>query len=95
MDNFAFGAEATAIRPGEVEYKRDDKTETLHANTIIWTTGTNTYPLIEDLPIPKDKRDKHGRPFVTPTLQLLDFSEVFAGVIVQRFRITLCRLQHR
>jgi NADH dehydrogenase len=35
--------------------------------------------LIEDLPIPKDKRDKHNRPLVTPTLQLLDFPEVFAG----------------
>jgi NADH dehydrogenase len=76
---FIFGAEATAIRPNQVEYKQDDNTETLHAGTIIWTTGTNTHPLIEDLPIPKDKRDKHNRPYVTPSLQLLDFPEVFAG----------------
>jgi len=76
---FIFGAEATAIRPNAVEYKREDKTETLPASTIIWTTGTNTHPLIKDLPIPQENRDHHGRPFVTPTLQLLDFPDVFAG----------------
>lgn len=73
------GAQATAIRPDSVEYKRDDKSETLPASTTIWTTGTSTHPLIKELPIPKEHRDHHGRPFVTPTMQLLDFPEVFAG----------------
>jgi NADH dehydrogenase FAD-containing subunit len=72
-------AQATAIRPDAVEYQKDNKTHTLPTSTAIWTTGTSTNPLIKDLPIPKDKRDHHGRPYVTPTLQLLDFPEVFAG----------------
>jgi len=73
------GAEATAVRQNAVEYRCDDKTETLPTATTIWTTGTSTHPLIKDLPIPKEKRDRHGRLFVTPTMQLLDFPEVFAG----------------
>ncbi len=76
---FIFGAEATAIRPEAVEYKRDGKPETLLASTVIWTTGTNTHPLIKDLAVPDEHRDKHGRLQVTPTLQLPDFPEVFAG----------------
>ena len=73
------GAEATAIRTNSVEYKRDGKSETLAAGTIIWTTGTSVHPLIKDLAVPNEHRDKHGRLLVTPTLQLLDFPEVFAG----------------
>lgn len=73
------GAEATAIRPDSVEYKRDGKSETLSASTTIWTTGTATHPLIKSLPIPDEHRDKHGRIHVTSTLQLPDFPEVFAG----------------
>lgn len=73
------GAEATAIRTNSVEYKRDGKSETLPASTTIWTAGTSVHPLIKDLAVPKEHRDKHGRLEVTPTLQLLDFPEVFAG----------------
>ncbi|MFB2920953.1 NAD(P)/FAD-dependent oxidoreductase [Aerosakkonema funiforme] len=73
------GAEATAINKESVQYKRDDKTETLPTATVIWTTGTNTHPLIKKLEIPDEHRDKHGRLVVTPTLQLPDFPEVFAG----------------
>ncbi len=73
------GAEATAIRPDAVEYKQNDKQEKLLAATTIWTTGTNTHPLIKNLDITKEHRDKHERLQVTPTLQLLDFPEVFAG----------------
>lgn len=76
---FVFGAAVTAIRPNLIEYKRDDRTQTLAAGTIIWTTGTNTHPLIKSLPIPDEHRDKHGRLHVLPTLQLPDFPEVFAG----------------
>ena len=73
------GAAATAIRSQAVEYKRDGKSETLAASTTIWTAGTSTHPLIKDLAVPEEHRDKHGRLEVTPTLQLIDFPEVFAG----------------
>ncbi len=72
-------AEVTAIHPDLVKYKRDGKSETLSASTTIWTTGTSTHPLIKDLAVSDEHRDKHGRLQVTPTLQLLDFPEVFAG----------------
>lgn len=73
------GAKVTAIHPNALQYQRNAQTETLQAGTIIWTTGTNTHPLIKSLLIPDKHRDKHGRLNVTPTLQLPDFPEVFAG----------------
>ncbi|MDZ8053405.1 MAG: NAD(P)/FAD-dependent oxidoreductase [Aulosira sp. ZfuVER01] len=72
-------AEATAVRPTAVEYKSGDRVETLPTYTTIWTAGTSTNPLIQDLPIPSEHRDQHDRLLVTPTMQLLDFPEVFAG----------------
>jgi NADH dehydrogenase FAD-containing subunit len=76
---FLLGAGVTAIRPNLIEYTRDGQAQRLTAGTVIWTTGTNTHPLIKSLPIPDEHRDKHGRLHVTPTLQLPDFPEVFAG----------------
>ncbi len=73
------GAEATAIHPNTIEYKSNNQVNTLPTYTTIWTAGTSTHPLIQDLPIPKEHRDHHNRPLVTPTMQLLDFPEVFAG----------------
>jgi NADH dehydrogenase len=73
------GAKVTAIRPTEVEYQQGDQVSTLAAGTIIWTAGTATHPIIQSLPIPDEHRDRHGRLHVTPTLQLPDFPEVFAG----------------
>jgi NADH dehydrogenase len=72
-------AEVTAISPSTVEYKRDGKSETLVTSTTIWTTGTDTHPLIKDLPIPDENRDKRGRLKVKETLQLQHFPEVFVG----------------
>ncbi len=72
-------AEATAIHPDLIEYKRDGKSEKLLASTTIWTTGTSTHPLIKDLAVPDEHRNKQGRLEVTPTMQLPDFPEVFAG----------------
>jgi NADH dehydrogenase FAD-containing subunit len=72
-------AKVIAIQPDSLKYERDGQTETLGAGTVIWTTGTNTHPLIQALPIPNEHRDKHGRLSVTPTRQLPDFPEVFAG----------------
>lgn len=73
------GAAATAVRPDAVEYQREGKSETLPASTVIWTAGTAINPLIKNLPISQEHRDKHGCLLVTPTLQLLDFPEVFAA----------------
>jgi NADH dehydrogenase FAD-containing subunit len=73
------GAKVTSIYPDRLEYERNGQTETPEAETVIWTAGTNTHPLIKSLPIPDQHRDKHGRLSVTPTLQLPDFPEVFAG----------------
>lgn len=73
------GAKVTEISKNAIAYERDGQTQTLNAGTIIWTTGTNTHPLVKSLPIPDQHRDKHGRLNVTPTLQLPDFPEVFAG----------------
>lgn len=73
------GVRVTAVRPHAVEYQRGDRTETLPTATTIWTAGTATHPVIKDLAIPPDRKDKHGRLQVTKTLQLPDFPEVFAG----------------
>ncbi|BAY64739.1 FAD-dependent pyridine nucleotide-disulfide oxidoreductase [Calothrix brevissima NIES-22] len=72
-------AEATAVHQNAVEYKCRDRVETLPTSTTIWTAGTATHPLIQDLPISREHRDKRDRLLVTPTMQLLDFPEVFAG----------------
>ncbi len=72
-------AEATVVQPDAVEYKSHNKVKILPTYTTIWTAGTSTHPLIQDLPIPSEHRDHHSRPLVTPTMQLLDFPEVFAG----------------
>jgi NADH dehydrogenase FAD-containing subunit len=76
---FLLGAKVTAIRPNAIAYQHQDQGQTLFAGAIVWTAGTNTHPLIKPLPIPDEHRDKHGRLKVTPTLQLPDFPEVFAG----------------
>lgn len=73
------GAEVTAVHPHAIAWKRHDQTETLPVGTVIWTTGTSTHPVIKSLQVPDEHRDKHGRVAVTPTLQLPDFPEVFAG----------------
>ena len=73
------GAQVTAIRPDILEYKRHEQSEILEASTVVWTTGTNTNPVIKMLPIPDEHRDQRGRLKVTFTLQLPNFPEVFAG----------------
>ncbi|MBD2458881.1 NAD(P)/FAD-dependent oxidoreductase [Nostoc sp. FACHB-87] len=72
-------AEATAVHPYAIEYKTNNEIKTLATHTTVWTAGTSIHPLIQDLPIPKEHRDHHHRPLVSPTMQLLNFPEVFAG----------------
>ncbi len=67
------------VRPNIIVIKRNDRVEEITAATIVWTTGIVTNPLIDNLSIPEEGRDQHGRLKLTDTLELLDFPEVFAG----------------
>ncbi|QLE57965.1 NAD(P)/FAD-dependent oxidoreductase [Nostoc sp. TCL26-01] len=77
------GVGVKAVRGDRLDYQPADGTETktLLTHTTIWTAGTAVNPLIQNLKsqIPTAHLDKHGLPLVTPTLQLLDFPEVFAA----------------
>jgi NADH dehydrogenase len=73
------GATVTAVHPDRIDYIQDGQPAVLEAATIVWTAGTAVHPLIKNLSIPETDRDQHGRPFVTPTLHLLNYPEVFAG----------------
>lgn len=69
----------TAVYGDRIAFKHKDRQDTLPTNTIIWTAGVTTHPLIHTLPISEEGRDRTGRLWVTPTLQLPHFPEVFAG----------------
>lgn len=72
-------AEVIAIHPKQLEFKRQDQAESVQAGTVVWTAGKATHPLIKSLAVPAAHRDQRGRLKVSPTLQLPDFLEVFAG----------------
>ena len=69
----------TSVEPDCVRFKHNDRADTLPTATMLWTAGVTTHPLIKALPLNEEQRDKKDRPLVTPTLQLPDFPEVFAG----------------
>jgi demethylphylloquinone reductase len=73
------GATVIALYAGKIEYTHNNQPTVLEAETIVWTAGTATHPLMQALSIAEEHRDKHGKPFITPTLQLMDYPEVFAG----------------
>lgn len=77
------GVGVKAVDADRLDYQPANSTETktLLTQTTIWTAGTAANPLIQSLKsqIPTAHLDKHGLPLVTPTLQLLDFPEVFAA----------------
>ena len=75
------GVKVTAVEEDGLKYQAKDNENiaTLPTKTTIWTAGTATNPLIESLSPSFKEKDKHGLPLVTPTLQLLDFPEVFAA----------------
>ena len=56
-----------------------DPIQTLATATTIWSAGTTANPLLKTLSLPDNRSDRNGLPLVTPTLQLADFPEVFAG----------------
>jgi NADH dehydrogenase len=72
-------ASVTEIQTNQIQYQQHSQSHTLQAGTIVWTAGTSPNPLLTELPIPAQRRDKRGRLVVKPTLQLLDFPEVFAA----------------
>ncbi len=72
-------ASVTAVQPGVVEYTRQDQPERLEAGTIVWTCGTQIHPLVQQLPIPPERRTRRGQLLTTATLQLLDYPDVFAA----------------
>lgn len=77
------GVGVKAVHRDRLEYQPANSPEinTLLTQTTIWTAGTATNPLIQSLSaqISAGHLDQHGLPLVTPTLQLLDFPEVFAA----------------
>jgi NADH dehydrogenase len=78
-----FDASVVAIHPDGVDYQQsgnaDGTMQTLRAGTIAWTAGTAPHPLLMQLPMAVEQRDRRGRLLVTPSLQLPDFPEVFAA----------------
>jgi len=80
----AVSAEGLSYRPKGENSKEEQQQEKnalqqLSAATVIWTAGTGTNPLIESLHLEPCDRDKHKSPLVMPTLQLLNYPDVFAA----------------
>ncbi|MGV2829590.1 NAD(P)/FAD-dependent oxidoreductase [Myxosarcina sp. GI1(2024)] len=72
-------ATATAVRRDALEYEHENEMRTIATATVLWTAGTATHPLVKKLPIPDPQRDRRGRLLIEPTMQLVGFTEVFAG----------------
>ena len=72
-------ATVTAVTADHVEYKQDEQIRSIAAPTKLWTAGTVTNPIVKHLSIAEDQRDRKGRLIVKPTLQLIDYPNVFAG----------------
>jgi NADH dehydrogenase FAD-containing subunit len=75
------GVAVKSVSPNQLCYQAQDADplQILPTATTLWTAGTATNPLIQDLALSDQQRDRHGRPLVSPTLQLPDFPEVFAA----------------
>ena len=73
------GVKVNAVSANGLEYQSKEQKAQISTSTTIWTAGTQINPLVKTLPIPAEHQDKHGLPLVTPTLQLPDFSDVFAA----------------
>ena len=72
-------ASVSAIGEDWVEYQQQGQNKRLQAATIAWTAGTVTHPLIKQLTVSSENRDRRGKLVVTSTGQLPEYPEVFAG----------------
>ncbi|MEM0981977.1 MAG: FAD-dependent oxidoreductase, partial [Cyanobacteria bacterium P01_H01_bin.58] len=72
-------ASVKEVEAGKLHYHQSDAAHSLQAETIIWTAGSATHPLIKSLPIPEEHRDSRDRPYVTSALQIIGLPNVFAG----------------
>jgi NADH dehydrogenase FAD-containing subunit len=70
---FRLGARVKDARPGEVVI---DPPETIDAETLVWTAGARPNPLVETLPVARDRR---GAVIVDATLAVPDHAGVWAG----------------
>ncbi|MBD2462689.1 NAD(P)/FAD-dependent oxidoreductase [Oscillatoria sp. FACHB-1407] len=69
----------TEIHPNGMNYQQHGKLNFLPAATIAWTAGTEPHPLLKELPVAPEHRNRRGQLQVSPTLQLPGFPEVFVG----------------
>jgi demethylphylloquinone reductase len=51
------------------------ETDTIPVDVVLWTVGTQMHPVVQDLSVKKNQR---GQLITTPTLQLVDYPDVFA-----------------
>ncbi|MER3491884.1 MAG: FAD-dependent oxidoreductase [Mastigocladus sp. ERB_26_2] len=65
--------EAIAQDTISLEYK--GQVDTIPVHLVIWTVGTRVSPVVRNLPL---KQNQRGQITTTPTLQVLDHSEIFA-----------------
>ncbi|MEL6908890.1 MAG: NAD(P)/FAD-dependent oxidoreductase [Cyanobacteria bacterium J06598_4] len=72
-------ASVTAVGEDWIEYEQEGQTQKLETATAAWTAGTVTHPLIKQLAVSDENRDRQGKLIVTPTHQLPEYPEVFAG----------------
>lgn len=73
------GASVKSIEPGALTYRQDEADHTLETETIVWTAGSATHPLVRSLPLDDTHRDSRGRPYLNSSLQLIGCPNVFAG----------------
>jgi len=77
------GAKVKGVYKDRLEHQGIDseQIQSLKTQTVIWTAGTAAHPLIQLISkqIPAEHLNKNGLPFVSQTLQLLDYPEVFAA----------------
>ena len=72
-------AAVTSVTPDGVHYDQDGQSHYLPSQTVVWTAGNVVNPLIADLKVDPQHRDRQKRLKVKPTLQLMDDPNVFAG----------------
>ncbi len=73
------GASVSSVEPGSIRFEKDGQTRSLATDTVIWTAGSSTHPLLHQLDVPEHQRDHHGRLKVKENLVLPGYPNVFAG----------------